>query len=327
MAGRGRPNGSERGRSAEKPRHISFSGWKDILIRVKDEQKKDFLPVISAGVAFYALLAIFPGIAAAISIYGLVADPVELQRQLSELSALLPAEAWKILDQQLTRVVSTSGGTLSLGVVGGVLLALWSASKGVKALMGALNLVYEEEETRGFFKLTAVAMGLTLGAILLVLIALGAILVLPMVSSFLNLPDTLQSLIEWGRWLILAVVAIVGLAVLYRYAPDRSQASWSWVSWGSVVATVLWLLTSVLFSFYVANFASYNKTYGSVGAMMILLMWFLLIAYAILIGAELNAEMEHQTRRDTTTGERQPMGERGARMADTLGKTQVKKKS
>lgn len=309
-----------RGREAEKPRQIPRPGWRDIVLRVKDEQKKDNLSIVAAGVAFYSLLAIFPALAAAVSIYGLVADPAQLQQQLQSLSQILPQQAYQILDQQLSSLVQQPQQALGIGVAVGILLALWSAAKGMKALITALNITYEEEESRGFFKLNGLALLLTGGALLFFLISIALIVAIPILINFLGLPMWIEALVNYLRWPLLALFVIVALAILYRSGPSRDQPRWQWVSWGAVIATVLWQIVSVLFSLYVANFASYNKTYGAMGAVIILLMWFFLTAYAVLIGAEFNAEMEHQTRKDTTKGEERPLGRRGAHMADTVGR-------
>lgn len=310
----------DRGRQAQSPQQIPKAGWRDILLRVKDEQKKDNLSIVAAGVAFYGLLAIFPALAAMISIYGLVADPVQVQQQLATLGQVLPQEAYQVIHQQLQAIVSSSGGALGLGAIGGILLSLWSAAKGMKAMITALNIAYGEEERRGFVKLNGLALLLTLGSILFILLSLGLIVALPALLGNLGLPDLFRGLFSFLRWPLLALCVIVGLALLYRFAPNRDQPRWKWVSWGAVVATVLWLVLSGLFSFYVSNFGSYNKTYGSVGAIVILLLWFFLTAYMFLLGAEMNAEMEHQTRHDTTRGEPRRMGRRDAKMADTVGR-------
>ncbi len=309
-----------RGREAEKPWQIPRRGWRDILLRVKDEQKKDNLSIVAAGVAFYSLLAIFPALAAAVSIYGLVADPAQLQQQLQSLSQILPQQAYQILDRQLTSLVQQPQQALGIGVAVGILLALWSAAKGMKAVITALNITYEEGESRGFFKLNGMALLLTVGGLLFFLVAITTIVAIPILINFLGLPTWIEALVNYLRWPLLAILVIMALAVLYRLGPNRDQPRWQWVSWGAVIATVLWLIVSILFSVYVANFDSYNKTYGSMGAVIILLMWFFLTSYAVLIGAEFNAEMEHQTRKDTTHGEEQPLGRRGARMADTVGR-------
>ena len=288
-------------REAQKLRQISKSGWRDILLGVKAAQKRDNLSVISAGVAFYALLAIFPAIASAVSIFGLVADPTQLPQQLSNLSGFLPQEAHQLLEQQLSRIVESSAGALSFGVFGGLIFALGSSAKGMKAMITALDVAYETEEKRGFFKLNALAILLTLGSIGFTLVALGLILALPAMLVNLGLPELVQTILNIGRWFLLALMIIFALGILYCYGPNRDSPRWRWVNTGAVVATVLWIGASFLFSYFASNFANYNKIYGSVGALIILLMWFFLTAYAVLIGAELNAEIERQTRHDTTS--------------------------
>jgi membrane protein len=316
----------QRGRRAGRPGEIPRKGWKDILLRVKEEQKKDNLSIVAAGVAFYALLALFPALATLISIYGIFADPAQVQQQIAELSGFLPQETRQLLSEQISRIASTSSGALGIGAIGGLLVSLWSANKGMKALMTALDIVYNEDETRGFFKINGISLLLTFVGILTAVISLALIAVIPVILEFIGIPGPIQAAVAIGRWPFLALVIVLLLGVLYRYAPNRDEPQWKWVSWGSVAATVLWIAVSLLFSFYVSNFGSYNKTYGSMGAIIILLMWFFLTAYAVLIGAELNAEMEHQTGKDTTRGEARPMGDRDAHVADTLGRKAEKKR-
>lgn len=318
MARKKHRQGEPHGRSADRPPDIPKAGWRDILKRVQGEQSKDNISMVAAGVAFYMLFAVVPGLAAAVSIYALVADPAQLQSQIQSLSGMMPDQARSILEQQLTRIVSQAGGALTFGLIGGLLLTLWSSTKGMKALMTALNIAYDEDESRGFVKLNAVAFALTLGAILGGLLAIVMVVVVPVIFEALGLGGLMGRLISWLRWPLLALVFVLSLAALYRYAPNRSQPQWQWVSAGAVGATLLWLLGSLAFSIYVRNFGSYNETYGSLGAVVILLMWFWLSAYVVLLGAELNAEMERQTRRDTTAGRPEPMGERGAAAADTV---------
>jgi membrane protein len=308
-----------RGREAQKPQQIPRAGWRDILLRVKEEQSKDNLSMIAAGVAFYLLFAIFPGIAAAVSIYGLVADPATIEKQVSALNQMMPQQAYDILMGQLKSLSQASGGALSLGLIGGIILALWSASKGMKALITAMNIAYGEEEGRGLIKFNLISLLLTLGTIVFGLIALSLIAIMPALFGNIGLNETVRNIVSLARWPILVIFIVVWLSLLYRYAPNRDYPRWQWVSWGSAFATLLWLVASILFSIYVSNFGSYNETYGSMGAIVILLMWLLITTYAVLLGAELNAEMEHQTRRDTTVGREKPMGERGAHSADTLG--------
>ncbi|MBW7849679.1 MAG: YihY/virulence factor BrkB family protein [Rhodospirillales bacterium] len=306
-----------RGRSAERPTEIPLRGWWDIFWRVKRETGRDNLSIVAAGVAFHAIFALFPALAAIVSLYGLVADPAEVERQLGLLEGVVPADVHRLIGDQLNALATTSGTALSLSLAFSVLLALWSATRGTNAIIAAANIVFEEEEKRGFFKLTAVSLALTLGGVLFAVTALIFVAVLPAVVGLLDLGGLGRLIISLVRWPILGLLVIVGLGLVYRYAPSRETAKWRWVSWGAVTATLLWLIASILFSLYVANFGSYNETYGSMGAVIVLLAWLYVSAYVVLIGAELDAEMERQTARDTTTGEVRPMGHRGARMADT----------
>lgn len=316
-----RRNDRDRGRQAEKPSQIPKPGWRDILLRVKEEQNKHNISIIAAGVAFYLLLAIIPALAAMISIYGLVFDPAGVQQQLSFLQNVLPTEAYQLLQSQLNRLVSSSGGALGLGLIFGLLLSILSAAKGMKALMTALNIAYDEAESRGFIKINGLALLLTFGAILFMLLSLALIAALPVIFGTLGLPDSIQTALSISKWPVLAILIMVAVSALYRYAPDRDRARFRWINWGAVGATLLWIAASLLFSIYVSNFGSFNKVYGSIGTIIILLMWFFLTAYAVLLGAELNAGMEHQTEKDTTRGKPEPMGQRGAHAADTVGRT------
>ncbi len=310
---------AERGREAGRPGEIPKPGWRDIALRTWREQSRDNLSLVAAGVAFYVLLAMVPAMAAMLSIYGLVADPRQLQQNIGQMGGVLPQDAMSIIQRQLSEVASGAGGALSVAAAVSILLALWSASKGMKGLIQALNIAYEEEERRGFLKLNAVSLGLTLAGLIFFIVALTAVVAIPAILGNLGLPDSVKWAVSLARWPLLAVAGIVALAALYRYAPSRDAPRWRWVSPGSVAATLLWIAASLLFSVYVSNFGSYNETYGSLGAVVILLMWLFITSYVVLLGAELNSEMEHQTRKDTTKGEPRPMGSRGARMADELG--------
>jgi membrane protein len=311
---------TDRGRQSTTPSDIPQRGWKDILLRTWDELGGDHVSLIAAGIAFYGLLAIFPAIAAAIALWGLVFDPQDLERQVSAVSAALPPEAATILTDQVRKVAAAAGAGLSFAAIGGLLLALYSSSKGITSLIEGLNVIYDEPEKRGFIKFYLVALGLTLALMVMGLVSLALIALLPALIGSLGLGGFAQTLVVWLRWPLLALLAIVSLAVLYRFGPSRDAPRWRWVSWGAVVATVVWIAGSMLFSIYVRNFAGYNETYGSLGAVVILLMWLWLSAYIVLMGAELNSEMEHQTERDTTRGPDEPMGERGAHVADTVGR-------
>jgi membrane protein len=308
-----------RGRSADTPTEIPARGWKDILWRTYEEFNKDRVMSVAAGVTYYALLALFPAIAALVSIYGLFADPGTIQDHLNTLSGVLPSGALDIIREQVTRIASQGGGTLGFGFVFGLGLSLWSSNAGMKAIFDALNIVYGEEEKRSFIKLNLLSLSFTLGAIAFILIALAGIIVLPIVLNFIGLGSGTEWLVSLARWPILLIGVIFGLSLIYRFGPSRDKAEWRWVTPGGIVAAVLWLAVSMLFSWYVANFGSYNETYGSLGAVIGFMTWIWLSTIVVLLGAEINAETEHQTAKDTTEGTHQPMGTRGARMADTIG--------
>lgn len=310
----------DRGRHATSPLRIPLRGWKDVLLRVKDELKRDNVPIVAAGMAFYAMLAIFPGLIAMISLYGLVADPADVQQQIAALSGMLPPSAQELLSQRLEALVTSSSATLGLGLVVSVGAALWSASAGMKSAITAINIAYDEKEERGFFKLRALALLFTLGAILVVLLSLALVAVLPALFDWIGLGETGQIVIAYGRWPLMALLVMASLAILYRYGPCRDKPGWRWVSWGAVASTVLWLGLTALFSLYVSNFGSYGETYGAIGGVIVLMLWLFLSSFVVLLGAEINSEVEHQTTIDTTTGEPRPLGERGAQKADTVGR-------
>jgi len=312
------PPAGGRGRDADAPRDIPAKGWKDVALRVKDEVKEDQVPLLSAGVAFYLLLALFPALAAVVSIYGLVADPAQVSQQVTDMTGTLPQEAQSLITDQLEKITQEQQGigvTLAVSVVA----ALWAASSGVKHLIGAVNAAYDERETRKFLKLRGLSLALTLGAVVFATVAIGVIGVLPVLVDELPFGAAGQMLVQVASYVGLAVGFCVTLAVLYRYAPDRDAPRWQWVSWGAVIATALWIVGSVGFSVYVSNFGSYGETYGSLGAVIVLMLWLVVTAFAIILGAEINSELEAQTAKDSTVGHAQPMGTRGAVKADTLG--------
>jgi membrane protein len=313
------PERNHAGREAERPGEIPSRGWLAILKRVKAEVNEDNVTLPAAGVAFYAMLAIFPAIIAVVTVYGMVADPNEVESQVGEFAKSLPAGADQLLTEQLQNVTSAGRQSLSVGLAVSLLVVLWSASSGVQGLVKGLNLVYDERESRGFLKLRGLSLLLTLGAIVVTVVAVALIAVFPAVVDGLELGEAGRLAASIARWVVLALLVLVGLAVLYRFAPDRANPRWRWVSPGAVVALVLWLLGSVGFGWYVDNFGNYNQTYGALAAVIILLLWLFLSAFAVLLGAELDAEIERQTARDTTTGPDRPMGQRDAEVADTVG--------
>ncbi|GJD55593.1 YihY/virulence factor BrkB family protein [Methylobacterium dankookense] len=306
-----------RGRKADAPSEIPAKGWKDIALRLYREFSNDRILLVAAGVTFYAILALFPAIAALVSIYGAVADASTINTHLNEMRGLFPDGAIDIIGGQVKRLTAKGDGTLGLTAVISILISLWSANGGMKAIFDALNIAYEEEEKRSIVILNLQSLAFTAGALLFVVLALTGIVVVPAALQVLGL-DQKAWYIALLRFPALLLLVIGTLAVLYRYGPSRRKPKWRWVTWGSALAGVLWLIVSGLFSWYVANFGSYNETYGSLGAAIGFMTWIWLSTTVVLLGAELNAEMEHQTARDTTVGGEKPLGARQARMADTV---------
>jgi len=310
---------SDRGRSADRPSAIPASGWRDVLWRLWAQIGEDNVSIVAAGVAFYVMLALFPAITAFVSLFGLIADPGQVQAQFENLRGVVPDDAWSILNDQLTAVASAQTSNLGISALVGLVLALWSAGAGVRAMMTALNIAYHEREKRGFLRFYATAFLFTIGIALLGIISLGVIVIVPVLLNLIELGGIAPVLVRLLPWLVLAGFVAVALGVLYRYGASRAEPKTRWVSWGAILATVLWIGASLLFTIYVSNFGSYNETYGALGAVMVLLLWLWISAFIVLVGAELNAELEHQTERDTTTGRPKPRGERGAYVADHVG--------
>lgn len=311
--------GADRGREAESPSQIPARGWKDILLRVYGNISEHRILALAAGMTYYSLLAIFPALAALVAIYGLFSDPSSIAKHLDQVSGFVPGGAIDVARDQLTRVASKGHQTLGLTFVVGLAVSLWSANAAMKSLFDTLNIVYGEREKRGFVTLNAVSLSFTLAGIAFVLVALGAVVIAPVALKFVGLSNAADLLVRIARWPAMFVVVALALALIYRFGPSRESPCWRWITWGSAVATILWLGASALFSWYAANFGKFNETYGSLGAAIGFMTWLWISAIVILLGAELDAEMEHQTARDTTTGAEKPIGARGARMADTVG--------
>lgn len=310
--------GTRPGERADTPTDIPPRGWWQVLRRAFAESSADNVSILAGGVAYFSFLALFPALVAALTLYGLVADPATITRQVGALAGALPREAQPIVTGALEPLTASGGSTLGIGLVVSVLAALWSASGGTAGLISAINLAYDEDETRGFLRLRGTALALTLGAIVFVLLALGLVAVVPVLLDALALGVVGTVIAEVLRWALLVGVVVVALAVVYRVAPDRDAPRFRWVSPGAVVATVLWVAGSVAFSLYVNGFGSYDATYGALAGVVVLMLWLYLTAYIVLLGAEINAESERQTRRDTTRGAPVPMGERRAHAADTM---------
>lgn len=308
------------GRHADAPGQIPPRGWWDILNRVYAQSMEDRLLSVAGGVAFYCLLALFPALSALVSLYGLVADSSTIADNLGTLSFLLPAGAFDIVAAQIRLAQTSATGSLSLQLVVSFGVSLWSANAGIKAIFDGLNVVYEERERRSFLILNLQSLLFTILAVLAGGMAVGGVIVAPILLRYLYLGSAAQWIITYGKWPVLAVFILLALAVLYRFGPSRSRPKWRWVTVGSLVAMLLWIAMSLAFSWYVSGFGSYQRNYGAMGAVIAFMTWIWLSVTVILLGGELNAEMEHQTAKDTTTGAPRPMGTRGAVVADTLGK-------
>ena len=311
---------ADRGRDAEAPQQIPAKGWKDILIRTWKEFLDDQAPLVAAGVTFYSLLALFPGIGAFVALWGLFGDVAEAQEDLRSLSGLLPGGAITVIGDQMANVAAANQGGLSLAAFGGLLVSIWSANGAMKAVIAGIGLAYDEREERGFVRKTLTSLGFTVGFLLFALAVAVVLVTGPALEVFAGRAAALLFAIM--AWPAMFALLCLGLAVLYRYGPSRDRAKWRWISWGSVAAATLWLAASVAFSLYAANFGSYDKTYGPLGAVMGFMTWIWISSMVVLLGAELNSEIEHQTAKDSTVGPPRPLGQRGATMADTVGAAQ-----
>lgn len=281
------------------PYKISFSGWKKIIIEVKNEIAADSVGIVSAGVAFYAFLAIFPAIMALISIYGLATDPQQIEQELSKLAAMMPKQAFSLLKDRVEIFLSTPGTTLGWGTAIGILFSIWSSNKGTKSLFEGIDIAYDTVESRGFFKQILMAIIFTIFGTILLLISLAFIVVFPTVMHKLGLPEGTENIIAFLRWIVLAVIVTLFLCLIYQYAPARKKPELKWVVTGAIFSTVVWLLASWGFSFYVSNYGNYGEVYGSISAVVILMLWLYITCYIILLGAEINSEIDDYVHPDS----------------------------
>lgn len=313
------PESDADGRSADRPSRIPVEGWKDVLWRVKNRIGRDRVALIAAGTAFYLLLALFPALAALVSLYGLLSDPSEVADHLEFVADILPANAYDLVSEQLARLAEGNTGALSFGFILGLGAALWSANNGVKAIVQSMNVAYREEEKRSFLKLTLFTLATTILTLVVATLFIFAIGIIPPLLDAIGVGRTAETLFSIARWPVLLILASGTIALIYRYAPSRRNAEWRWISWGSALATLGWVVTSLGYSWYLSNLANLNETYGSLGVIVGLMIWLWLSMQILVIGAEIDAEMEHQTAHDSTVGPSRPMGERGAVVADSLG--------
>lgn len=314
---------SVRGRDAESPHQMTAKGWKDVLWRVKNGFSEDQISTNAAAMAYYSLLAFVPALTALVLMYAWISDPQDIQSHFSSVSEdVIPVEITQIVNEQLQSLAGQNTNTsLGIGAISALFFALWSASKGSNALVDSLNIIYKEKNDRGFIRSNLLALGLTLLGTVVGIVALGVLILYPNVIKFIPLPDVVQTWTWVGSSAILLFLFSLYLSVAYRFGPHRRKAKWKWVSWGAVIASLLWAVISAGFSFYATEFGNFNKTYGSMAAIVVMMMWLYLSSIAILIGAEINAELEHQTLRDTTTDPEKGIGERGAYVADSIGPT------
>jgi membrane protein len=308
-----------RGRHAGSPLAIPWAGWRDILWRTYVRTGEDRLLATAAGVVFFGLLAVFPAITALVSSYGLFADPSTIGANLQTLALLLPEGSFQIVQDQIARVLEKGDAALGMTFLFGLALAIWSANAGVKAVIDALNVAYGEREKRGFISLNLLTLAFTTGGIAALLLMVGAVVAVPLALDHLGLAPESRLIISLARWPLLLVVLLMALGLLYRFGPSRRAARRQWLSAGALGAALLWMASSSALSWYLSNFANYNATYGSLGAAIGLMSWMWMSAIIVLCGAELNAEIEHQTALDSTVGPPKPLGDQGAAMADTLG--------
>jgi len=311
--------GTNRKRSAEQPRQIAASGWWDIAVRVKSDLSRDNVSLVAGGLAMYALLSVVPTLVAALSFYGLLFTPADVLKHTNALSSLLPPQVRDIFNGGLQDVVRRQTGTLTVAAMLAVLVALVSARSGMATLMQAVSIAYQEREKRRFFKHLITSVSLTIGAILSVIVMLLLAVAVPMVLKALITNAWVEAVVATLRWALLWAFAVLSLTVTCRFAPARKLGHWRWATWGSVVAATLWVTGSLLFALYLHTFGSYAKMYGALGGVVVLLMWFYLSSFFVVLGAEINAEMERQTEQDTTEGAEVPMGQRGAHAADSVG--------
>ena len=310
-----------RGRDASGPFDIPWKGWKDIAVRLWFSFFEDRVMLIAAGATFYLLLALFPALAVFVSLYGFVADPTTIGEHIAFIGQFLPQAGTELLQSQLKLLTTQDSASLSLGFVFGLMFSLWSANNGIKTLFEAMNVAYGEQEERSFLKLNAVAFCFTLGAVALAIVLIFTIGIIPAIMSIFGLSSFSDILIASARWPVVFVIIVSSISLVYRYGPSRNRARWSWVFFGALLTALIWLAVSIGFSYYLQNFANYNATYGSLGAVIGFMMWVWISSLIFIIGAEINAEMEHQTALDTTDLPEKPIGTRGARVADTIGRS------
>lgn len=308
-----------KGRNADAPGEIPALGLRDVAWRLYDSLASDRILLISAGVTFYLLLSIFPAISVFVSLYGLVADPASVIDRLSFFGSTMPEQAFDLILGQLRSLTSAPPSSLSVTLLGSLAIALWSANAGMKALFEAMNVAYGENEKRGLIRLNLTSLFFTFASLVLVVLIITLAGVVPAILNYLWLGRWTELIIGLARWPLLLILIGAAITALYRLGPSREPAKLRWLSWGAVFSTFAWLAAALAITFYLGHIADYNATYGALGASIGFMVWVWVSVIIVILGAELNAELEHQTARDSTTGPPQEMGRRGAYMADTIG--------
>ncbi|MBP0437660.1 YihY/virulence factor BrkB family protein [Tianweitania sediminis] len=321
MASSNQTNTADRGRHATSPAEVPAAGWKDILWRTYNEFSNDRVTLIAAAVTYYLLLSMFPTLAAFVSVYGLFADPATVSDHLNMLSAIVPEGGMSIIQEQVTSLASGGGTKLGFALLVSLAIALWSASSGVKTMFEAMNVAYDETEKRGYIKLSLVALAFIAAGLVGGILLIGAAVVVPILLSVIGLGSGMEWLVQIGSYVVLALILMTAIAALYRWGPSRQNAKWVWITPGAVLSVVVIIIISILFSWYAANFANYDETYGSLGGLIAMLTWMWISVTVLIGGAELNAEAERQTKVDSTTGQDDRLGQRDATAADTVGST------
>ncbi len=311
------PSKTLAGADAASPWAIPLEGWKQVALRAWKEAGNDNIGLVAAGVAFYGFLALVPLLGAIVLSYGIVAEPKTVILNMQSLTSVMPKDAAKLIGDQLMNVVTTSGGKKGFGLLLALALALYGARNGAGSIVTALNIAYEEHEKRSFFRLNLLTLGMTAVGVVVAIVALVAIAALGHLEALIpGAPSVVLVIGKLLSYLALILAGAAGAAALYRFGPSRTKPQWSWLTPGSIFSALMWLLLTAGFGLYVANFGNYNATYGSLGAVVIMLTWLYLSSYVLLFGAELNAELEHQTAADSTHGAEKPLGQRGAWVAD-----------
>lgn len=318
---------TNKGIHAKRPRNIPWAGWKEILLRVKDKMDEKNIPIMAAGVAFYFFMSLFPALLAIVTIYTLVTDPLLIREHLEELSQFMPRDVHEFISEKIMNIVDATESSKNWGLALSFIVGIGSANKGTISLFRAINEIYDEENKRNMIKQNAITLCFTIGLMIVGIISMFMIVAYPIINEYLELNGAIERVIEFSRWIVLAVIFLFCIAIIYQYAPQRSHPRFNWVSTGAILATVLWILGSLILTIYIQNFDKIEDLYGQISALIVLMIWLNITSFVILLGAQVNAELEHQTDVDTTQGEEKPIGERHAYFADHVAAEDEKKES